>query len=82
MLPPDPRSGSSEYQYYLAYCFDEAVIAWGNYVTDQLERVEAKTPKETERRRQSRFQALMAKNDPEGTPAPKGMYRDPMSLFK
>lgn len=44
---------------YLAFCFDDAVATWGNYVTQELEKIKGKKEKDVERKRHNRFLQLM-----------------------
>lgn len=44
---------------YLAYCFDEAVSAWGGYITRELEKITGKKEKDVERKRHNRFLQLI-----------------------
>lgn len=44
---------------YTAYCFDEAVATWGTYVSNELERVEGKNAKDTERKRHNKLLQLL-----------------------
>lgn len=48
---------------YAAYCFDEAVATWGNYVINELEKIEGKTDKEVSRKRHSRLLKLIEAPD-------------------
>jgi hypothetical protein len=44
---------------YVAYCFDEAVSTWGNYITKELEKIKGKKEKDVERKRHNRFLQLI-----------------------
>lgn len=44
---------------YVAFCFDEVVASWGNYITRELEKVKGKNEKDIERKRQNRFLQLL-----------------------
>jgi hypothetical protein len=44
---------------YLAFCFDEAVASWGNFVTNELEKIEGKTDKEVSRKRHGKLMQLL-----------------------
>lgn len=44
---------------YAAYCFDEAIGAWGSYVTSEIEKIEGKDSKSVERKRQNRLMQLL-----------------------
>jgi hypothetical protein len=44
---------------YVAYCVDEAVVTFGNYITTELEKVKGKNEKQVERKRYNRFLKLM-----------------------
>jgi len=44
---------------YVAYCFDEAIGAWGNYITSELEKIEGKKAKDVERKRHNKLLQLL-----------------------
>jgi len=44
---------------YKAYCFDEAVGAWGSFITSELEKIEGKTDKDVSRKRKNRLLYLL-----------------------
>lgn len=48
---------------YLAFCFDDAIAAWGNYVTKELEKIKGKKEKDVERKRHNRFLQLIEAPD-------------------
>ena len=50
-------------QEYYAYCFDEAIGAWGTYVTNELEKIEGKNDKEVSRKRHNRLLQLLEAPD-------------------
>lgn len=44
---------------YLAYCFDEAIGAWGSYITNELDKIEGKKAKDVERKRHNKLLQLL-----------------------
>lgn len=48
---------------YYAYCFDEAVATWGNYIVSELEKIKGKKEKDVERKRHNRFLQLIEAPD-------------------
>jgi len=66
---------------YIAYCLDEAVIAWGNYVSHQLEKIEGKNPKQVERKRERRLIELLSINEPEKVRKKVTKFADPSEFF-
>lgn len=44
---------------YRAYCFDEAVGTWGNYIVGELEKCEGKNEKEVSRKRHNMLLKLL-----------------------
>lgn len=44
---------------YVAYCFDEAVGEFGNYISAELEKVEGKDSKQIEARQEMRLKTLL-----------------------
>ena len=46
-------------QEYIAYCFDEAVSTWGDFIVSELDKVEGKTDKEVSRKRHNRLLKLL-----------------------
>jgi len=44
---------------YKAYCFDEAIGAWGSYLTNEMEKIEGKDAKSVERRRRNKLFQLL-----------------------
>lgn len=48
---------------YVAFCFDEAVAAWGSYITKELEKIKGKKEKDVERKRHNRFLQLIEAPD-------------------
>lgn len=61
---------------YLAFCFDEAVMMWGMFVENELDKIEGKTSGEIERKRTRRLQVLMGEGDK------PGQFADPAAMFK
>ena len=60
---------------YTAYCVDEAVAAWGNFIENELASVEGKTSEEVERKQIARLDQLL------GRQQAKGRFRDPADMF-
>lgn len=48
---------------YYAYCFNEVVATWGSYVTSELDKVEGKDSKDTNKKRHRRLLALLQAPD-------------------
>ena len=44
---------------YKAYCFDEAIGAWGTYLTTEMEKITGKDAKSVERRRRNKLLQLL-----------------------
>jgi hypothetical protein len=44
---------------YKAYCFDEAIGAWGTYLTNEMEKITGKDAKAVERRRRNKLMQLL-----------------------
>lgn len=44
---------------YRAFCLDEAVAAWGNYVSSELEKISGKTDKEVNKKRTNKLLQLL-----------------------
>lgn len=44
---------------YPAYCFDQAIGAWGNHIISELEKIEDKNPKKVANKRRNRLMALL-----------------------
>lgn len=65
-------------EWYIAYCLDQAVNYWGTYVTNELEKIEAKTAKAAEARRHARLQSLLAED---GADPAQGQFADPALMF-
>jgi hypothetical protein len=72
---PSKLLGVSEW--YTAFCLDQAINYWGTFVSSELDKIEAKTAKATEAKRQARLQVLLS---PEGE-MPKGQFADPALMF-
>lgn len=44
---------------YYAFCFDEAVMTWGNFVTSELEKIEGNNTKTVEKKRHNKLLQLL-----------------------
>jgi hypothetical protein len=44
---------------YRAYCFDEAIGTWGNYVSHEVEKIDGKDSKSVERKRHNKLLQLL-----------------------
>jgi hypothetical protein len=62
---------------YPAYCFDEAIYIWGNFVSSELDKVKAgKTEEATRVARVRRLNSLLLDED-ETLAQVKGLFSDP-----
>jgi ribonuclease HII len=50
---------------YEAYCLDQAVTTWGNYITSELEKIEGKDSKAVARKQRSKLLQLLGAKDSE-----------------
>lgn len=66
---------------YVAYCVDEAIGRWGNFVKGRMEEVteRAKNPKAAQRKQDLEFHRLFA-DELDGKT--KGRFRDPVDVLK
>lgn len=60
---------------YTAYCVDQAVAAWGNFVESELAKIEGNTSTDVERKQLARLNELLGKEQV------KGRFRDPAEAF-
>lgn len=71
---------SDPHNTYLAYCFDEAIMEFGNWVTGELEKIEGKNEGQRKRKREQRFKQIFASEIPESEKAKT--FTDPAALLK
>lgn len=53
---------------YVAFCFDQAVAAWGNHVVTELDDVEGKTKEQVEMKRNMKLNDLLGLQTPFAAP--------------
>lgn len=48
---------------YVAFCFDQAVASWGNYVTNEVDKIEGKNEKQVATKRRNKLMQLLEAPD-------------------
>lgn len=68
---------------YLAYCFDQATVFWGQYVESELDKVSHKPTKEEIQSKAAREKRLTELLELEDKPQAEqtGRFMDPAALF-